>query len=97
MDEEFSIYVPNAFTPDNNEHNNEFRVIVLGERTNSFEMQIYNRWGEMVYETRDHLVDWDGTYEGNICPDGTYIWKIRLKAKNVDDVKTYAGHVIILR
>ncbi len=97
LDEEFTVYVPNAFTPDNNEHNNEFRAIVLGERTNSFEMQIYNRWGQLVFESRDHQVGWDGTYLGENCQDGTYIWKIRVKDKNVDDVKTFSGHVNLLR
>lgn len=97
LDEEFSIYVPNAFTPDNNEHNNEFRAIVLGEKAESFNMQIFNRWGELVFESRDHLIGWDGTYGGQPCQDGVYIWKVTLKTKNVDDVKTYTGHVTIIR
>lgn len=97
LEEEFSIYVPNAFTPNGNEHNNEFRPIILGERTDSFEMLIFNRWGEVVYESRDHQIGWDGTYGGKPCPDGAYIWKIKLKDKNVDDVKTFTGHVMILR
>ncbi len=97
FEEEFSIYVPNAFTPNGNEHNNTFRPIILGEREGSFEMQIFNRWGEVVYDTRDHQIGWDGTYGGKVCQDGAYVWKIRLKAKNVDDVKTFTGHVMILR
>jgi gliding motility-associated-like protein len=97
MDEEFSVYVPNAFTPDNDEHNNTFRAIILGEKANSFEMLIFDRWGELIFQSFDHTVGWDGTYQGKVCPDGTYIWKIRMKTKDVDDVITKIGHVILMR
>ncbi|MGJ8661033.1 MAG: hypothetical protein ACSHXL_03265, partial [Bacteroidota bacterium] len=47
LDEDFSIFVPNAFTPDNDEHNNTFQAIILGDKIGSFEMIIFDRWGEV--------------------------------------------------
>jgi gliding motility-associated-like protein len=97
IQEEFSIFVPNAFTPDNDEHNNTFRAIILGEKANSFEMLIFDRWGELIFQSFDHTIGWDGTYNGRVCQDGVYIWKIRMKTKDVDDVVTKVGHVQLMR
>ncbi|MFA7273585.1 MAG: T9SS type B sorting domain-containing protein, partial [Crocinitomicaceae bacterium] len=97
MDEGFSLYVPNAFTPDNDEHNNVFKAVVLGAKEGSFVMQIFDRWGELIFESHDPEVGWDGTYNNIVSQDGSYVWKIQVKMKNVDDVVYKHGHVMLLR
>ena len=68
-------YVPNAFTPGG--LNNLF--IPQGQFFDFtlFEMVIYNRWGELVYETRDINKGWDGTKDGNVVQVGSYVYMIR--------------------
>ena len=68
------IYVPNTFTPDANGNNDLF--FVVGGNIKGFKLTIFNRWGEMVFDSKSMEEGWDGTYKGLDCPDGTYIWKL---------------------
>lgn len=96
--EEFIIYVPNTFTPDGDEYNNYFRPVVpQGMRLDDYTLTIYNRWGEVLFESHDVNFGWDGTYHNEIVKEGTYIWTIT--AKGGDDKKSYKleGHVNMLK
>jgi len=88
------IYVPNTFTPNNDGFNDVF--MVQGGNIVDFEIIIFNRWGEVVYEGASIEEGWDGTYNGHVCQDGTYVWKIIY-----EDTKLVrneiVGHVNLLR
>lgn len=89
------LYIPNTFTPgDGDEFNNTFHP--EGGNIREFEMEIYNRWGQLIY-TLEHFRDsWDGTYKGVYCQDGTYTWKAKFKdLEGVEHVVT--GHVNLIR
>lgn len=88
------IYVPNTFTPNDDEFNQFF--FVKGGNIADFHMTIYNRWGELIFESDDILDGWDGTYDGNICQDGTYTWKVRIKDFQEKEYD-YVGHVNLIR
>ena len=92
-------YVPNAFTPDGNEFNQTFQpVFTAGFDPTRFEMLIFNRWGEILFESKDASVGWDGTnFQGLIAPDGIYSWKISFTLLSRDDRKVILGHVNLLR
>jgi gliding motility-associated-like protein len=92
-------YVPNAFTPDGNEFNQTFQpVFTTGFDPTGYQMLIFNRWGEIVFESKDASVGWDGTnYQGLIVPDGTYSWKITFNLISNDDRKIILGHVNLTR
>ena len=91
-------FIPNTFTPDNDEFNQMFTPIITeGIDIYDYNMTIYNRWGEIVWETYDTQSSWDGTYRGNMCPDGVYTWVIRYGVLDSDSVKTYSGFVTIIR
>ncbi|OJX34988.1 MAG: hypothetical protein BGO87_09640 [Flavobacteriia bacterium 40-80] len=92
-----TFYAPNAFTPDGDEHNNQFVFYIDGIDKTSFQMLIFNRWGETVWENYDPDVFWDGTYNGTLCPAGTYTYIVRAKDILTDDVRTFKGFVTILR
>jgi len=73
--EVFTLYIPNAFTPDGDGLNDVFRPLGVGLDNEGFHLMIFNRWGEMVYETYDVNKGWDGkTFEGNKAYDGVYTW-----------------------
>ncbi|MCE2847216.1 MAG: gliding motility-associated C-terminal domain-containing protein [Sphingobacteriales bacterium] len=69
-----SIYVPNAFTPNGDGMNDTWGVV--GEAIEEFSIQVFNRWGQLVYESSNPNVHWDGTHMGNQVPMGTYVYKV---------------------
>lgn len=101
LKEELIFYVPNTFTPDGDLYNEVFKpVFTTGFDPYSYTLMIYNRWGEVVFESHDTNVGWDGNYggaEGNRCQDGTYTWKINVRKKNSDERKEFIGHVNLIR
>lgn len=88
------IYVPNTFTPDGNTYNNTF--FAKGGNISEFNIRIFNRWGELVFESNDINIGWDGTYEGLLCQDGTYVWKINIVGI-AGQLEELVGHVNLLR
>lgn len=58
------LFIPNSFTPDNNEQNNTFQVYHVCD-FQSFELQIFNRWGQLIWKSNDPYAKWDGSYNGN--------------------------------
>lgn len=74
------LYVPSAFTPNNNGLNETISPYTNGIR--SLEWYIYDRWGELIFSTDQVGVAWDGTYRGKACPDGVYIWYLKAYDSN---------------
>lgn len=90
------IFIPNTFTPNNDELNANNVFKAEGGNINTFEMLIFNRWGELVYTLNDINESWDGTYKGQPCQDGTYTWKVKY-TDMFDKEYKLAGHVNVLR
>lgn len=84
-------FAPTAFTPDGDEFNQTWDFSVIGVDAYNFELVIFNRWGEIVWETHDVNASWDGTYNGQIVPSGGYSWVARVKALDNDAKKTFTG------
>lgn len=91
---DITIYVPNTFTPDSDEFNQLF--LAFGGNIRKFHMMIFDRWGELIFETHDMQYGWDGTYNGLNCQDGTYIWKIEVEDA-FDKKKQLVGHVNLIK
>lgn len=89
---------PKAFTPDRQgpEENETFRVFVTEEFIDTFEMKIFNRWGEMIFSTTDLLKGWDGKFNGQPQPEGTYTFTATLRDKTGRTFKR-DGSVLLLR
>ncbi len=91
---EFYFYAPNAFTPDGGRFNNLYEVSVIGAV--QFEFQIFNRWGELIYQTTDQYFKWDGTYNGHLVPDDVVVYKVKITDREYI-VHHYEGMITILR
>lgn len=94
---EVALYAPNTFTPDGDEFNQTWQVHMEGIDIYSFHLQIFNRWGEKVFESRDMDVPWDGTYNGKPVPSGAYTWVIAAKDRLNDSKYEWNGTLNILR
>lgn len=90
-------YAPNAFTPDGDEFNQTWKFFVSGIDEFNFELLIFNRWGEIIWETHDVNSSWDGTYNGVPVKEGAYSWIARVKDIYSDSKKTFNGAINILK
>lgn len=79
VEPEFSFYIPNAFTPNDDGHNDIFTG--EGQEINEYEMLIFDRWGEMIFRTNDLNEGWDGKVAGGseIVQEGAYVYKVSIK------------------
>ncbi len=90
-----NVYIPSAFTPDNDGVNDVFFVKGFAIDEKDFSFSIFDRWGTLIYHT-DQFVGWDGTYKGSPAPQDTYIYKVSLKDFE-GKPKEYNGHFSLLR
>lgn len=90
-------FAPNTFTPNGDEFNNRWRIIVGGIDVQAFNLRIFNRWGEVVWESKDQEVGWDGTYNGVPCQDGIYTWKVECSDKYNDDRYEFQGFINLMK
>lgn len=100
IQEELVFYVPNTFTPDGDEFNQVFKpVFTSGYDPFDYHLQVFNRWGELIFESHNPDTGWDGTYGsgGNICQNGTYTWKIEVKTTMSDERRMFTGHINLVR
>ena len=98
MPEPLILFVPNTFTPNSDEFNNVFiPVFTSGFDPYSYSFYIYNRWGELLFESHDAKIGWDGTYGNKIIESDTYIWKLEFKEKLKNNYHVKNGHVNIIK
>lgn len=92
----YKVYIPSAFTPNNDGLNDRFRI--YGEDIKECEILIYNRWGELLYTSYDMENGWDGTIKANdrIVQGGAYVYAISLKDR-FGNKFDYSGTVTVLR
>ena len=88
-------FVANSFTPYPEGKNPEWGFVGL-KQLDEFELQVFDRWGEVVFETTDPSNTWDGKYENELCPQGVYTWRVKMKFKSRKIVEKI-GHVNLLR
>ncbi len=93
------IWLPNTFTPNEDGLNDIF--LAIGFEVRDFEIYIYNRWGELVFESDDIMEGWDGTIHGEACPQGVYHYV--MKYSGVGNVimesegGIVTGHILLIR
>jgi gliding motility-associated-like protein len=90
------LYIPNAFTPNGDGNNDVFHAYGDDASLRYFELTIFNRWGEKVFESNNLRESWDGTYQGEASPNGVYVYIA--KAVYLDgSTKDYKGSITIIR
>jgi gliding motility-associated-like protein len=72
-----AFYIPNAFSPDGDGTNDVFMPKASGLSGNGYEMQIFDRWGNLIFVTTNWDKGWDGTYMGKEVQSGQYVCKVK--------------------
>ncbi len=80
--DECKVYFPTGFTPNNDGLNDVFRVL-NGYKVSDMHLRVYNRWGQLVFESRDPAVGWNGSFKGRIQDAGIYVWLCSFKRSGV--------------
>ncbi|MEN8927413.1 MAG: gliding motility-associated C-terminal domain-containing protein [Flavobacteriales bacterium] len=94
---DLKIFIPNSFTPNNDGLNDIFLPASEGFDTKKYDLQIYNRWGELIFSTVSSTNGWDGTYQGQPVQLGSYVWKLRIKKLDSSLVKELQGQINVIR
>jgi len=92
--EESPDYIPNVFTPNEDMINEEFYP-VISKVTENYHMMVFNRWGELIFETAQQAARWDGKYHNELVPMGVYFYVINYHYNNRDYY--YNGSVTVVR
>ena len=93
-----AVYIPNSFTPDGDNINDVFLPSLVGVVPENYRFEIFNRWGQKVFETTDITQGWDGTYRGEKAKVDVYTILIHVSPKaNPIDVLVYDGRVNLIR
>lgn len=89
------IYFPNAFTPNNDTHNDTFKPFIKG-KFQQYQLSIYNRFGQLVFYSKKITDGWDGTFKGEAQDPATFVWYCSYKMEN-KSTKSIKGNVSLLR
>lgn len=94
IEPEFRFFIPNTFTPDENNLNEIFRPVTIGVSNLSFD--IFDRWGQKIYTGNDLEKGWDGKFKGKMSKQDVYVWKISYLNEVTRKYETKVGHVLLL-
>ncbi|MEO5889155.1 MAG: gliding motility-associated C-terminal domain-containing protein [Ferruginibacter sp.] len=92
------IYIPTAFTPNNDSWNDQFRILGINNTAyKSYHLIIYNRWGELVFKSEKPAEGWDGTYKGKRAGVGNYVYLLRFTCSDGQRIFNRKGNIMLLR
>lgn len=89
------VYIPNTFTPNGDGYNDIFKV--RGPAYAVFYLGVYNRWGQLVYETQDISQGWDGIFKGKMVDPGVFGYYMKAKCKEDSEEIFKKGNVTLIR
>jgi gliding motility-associated-like protein len=92
--EDFAVYVPNAFTPNRDGNNEQFMPVFRGMQ--QFNLRVFNRWGELLFESSNTANGWDGSYRGKECKNDVYTYQLEAVSQS-GERKQYNGTVTLYR
>ena len=94
IDVDYTIYIPNAVTPNGDGENDVWYV--YGNRIREVDMRVYNRWGEKVFESEDLNIGWDGVYKGKDVNAGVYVYVVHVTYVDGKD-EYFKGNLTVVR
>ena len=97
VEPDYTLFVPNLFSPNNDGANDYFAWYGNKDGIKQMELQLFNRWGEKVFESEDKNFIWDGFYNGRSAPDGMYVYTIKVTWLNGFSNNKYKGSLMLVR
>ncbi len=99
IEDEFSVFVPNSFTPNGDGLNDMFRPIIEGDNYSEYTFMVFDRWGDLLFESNDPTKGWIGNKNGgqHFVLNGVYTWEVRILLKNGKGSRDFVGTVNVFR
>lgn len=98
INDNYNIFIPNSFTPDGNEFNQYWKPIIPKfYDIYDYNLRVFNRWGEIIWESNDPNSSWDGTYNNRLVSNGVYIWALQVGLVDNDDIITIQGNINLFK
>ncbi len=91
-----TLFTPNSFSPNGDGLNEIFIPITYGVDPNNYSLKIYNRWGEVIFSSKNISEGWDGKYRSTLAQEDMYVWVIQLQSLQSEE-KKYTGHVFLIK
>jgi gliding motility-associated-like protein len=94
------VYVPNSFTPDGDGNNDVFAPVVTGlSSTSRYSFSVYNRWGDLIFDTKDPKEVWTGDTNGgtHFAEDGAYVYELKIQFSSGEEPFKRMGTVVLVR
>ena len=97
--DEVIVFIPNSFTPNNSGLNDLFYVQLLSEDISNFDFAIYSRRGELVFQTRDPNIGWNGNMlnKNDPSPEGMYVYELKIKSLVTKENRVFNGSITLIR
>ena len=97
MEDGLLVNVPNAFTPDGAPPNDIFKPVVIGVDRAHYRFYVFDRWGQVIYQTDDPDAGWNGQFaNGTEAPIGVYVWKLMARDRFTTNRIERLGHVTLV-
>ena len=99
VDDDLTIFVANAFTPNSDGDNDTFRPSILGVQEDWYEFMVFDRWGLLVFRTTDPREAWTGGLDnaGDPLPNDVYVWTLRAKDQFTPEKAELIGTVTLVK
>jgi gliding motility-associated-like protein len=91
----YGVYFPTAFTPNRDGKNDHFKALVFG-KVQSFRLRVFDRWGQLMFQTDDPVRRWDGTNKGNDLATGVFVWQCSYQIEG-QDKRHEKGTVVLIK
>ena len=91
-----TVRFPNGFTPDGDGLNDVFLPVTGDFTPTAYRLLVFNRWGEVIFESADFRQGWDGTYKGRLAPQGMYYYKVEIEASGYNIKSPVLGYFMLL-
>ncbi len=93
----FEIYAPNTFTPNGDGVNDDFLPVLIGEQVTSYQLDIFNRWGQQIFHSTNKNQPWDGTFNGETAKADVYLYRVSVRSKYNAEKKVITGQLRLMK
>ena len=91
------LYIPTAFSPDGDENNDLYQIRINASCVQSMQMQIYDRWGELIIEMNDINETWDGTYKSEPLNNASFAYVLKITLSNNPEEQIFKGNITLIK
>jgi gliding motility-associated-like protein len=91
IEDENLVFVPNFFTPNDDNINDVFSPVLSNRAVNLYEFLIFDRWGALVFKTEEYGIGWDGIYKNKAAQLAAYTWTLRVRFEGEAPIRKYMG------